>query len=234
MFTTIRLILCAALALASAVTGTASAAPPPRDIHYGTATIRSAQADGLRDDGKGAYGNRLVWVRDNPDASRDDLFAIYTGNKRSFSVFWDGRSATCVGISHVFFEGVAWWEKTAAVGDTFIGGASVWCDTPTGADYWVRYPGMRDEAGEDCVIARRIEGPATSRTYEFTPREMVPGTAADDLHELSEGLLGDGGTAETPGCDARVYEVLNLGKPNETRTVIWEGPAPFLITATVD
>lgn len=215
----LALATAAALALSPAA---ATAAPPTATMHYGSATIRSAPDDALLSDGGGPYAKRLVWVRDQLDPTADDLFAIYTGNRRSLTIRFDGRSVTCVGISHFFFEGAGWWEATDAVGDEFVGGASTWCDTASGPDYWVRYPGMRNEPGEDCVLARRRPDADGRRVYEFTPR---------DVNSLAGSLLGPVGSS---GCDANVYEVVNLGRADETRTVIWSGPSPFLVTASLD
>lgn len=219
----LRGVLAVVLGAGLVVPAAAWAGKPVRSEHYdGSAQIRSAQDHLLKGDGNGAYGGRSgnVFAKNSPDGSVEDLFALYTGSRRSFTITFDGQTVACSGISHLFFESPGWWEKTDQPGKQALGSAGIWCDQPDDTAYAVRYPDYpRDPAttGTDCVVVQRHDDTADGeRTYTFSA-----GGSADGLVAL---------TSSVP-CPAEVFYVTDVSGANRDSDRVWTGAAPFRVTA---
>lgn len=235
-----RTALLATALLAVGASTPALAGPPAQSVHYdGVATITENNTL-LHHDGTSDYGN--TFVQDYaPEEGVEDLFGMYVSQRHIFSItFDDNRRYDCGGVSHVFFEGVDWWEATAAVGDTALGSVGIWCDQGDNTAYAVRYPdyprspSTEERDPDDCVVATRLDDTAEGgRQYRFaTP--AATGTSEPEPGPL-DGILPPGSSTqeEADACEAEVFHVTEVNSSQRTETPQWKGAAAFEVTVTL-
>lgn len=248
MRTTTSTLLCGALVALGAATPAYGGPPAPTSEQYSGAATITGNNDLLRHDGEPVYAHPRgsVFVSNDLDESRNDLFALYVGARHIFSLTFDGRSYDCAGVSHVFFEGNGWWEAAAEPGDSALGTTGIWCDLGNNTAYAVRYPGYPrppatndpDEADSTpCVVATRLEdGSDGGRQYRFATSSAAPGDSQPEQGPLDP-ILNPGGSPQDPAatssCPAKVFHVTNVNNSRRASTQEWSGEAAFEVLASL-
>lgn len=245
MTSSTRRTLGAAVAVALVLPGAAFAGKPAPEITTYAADInfRSAAGDLILDGGHGTYsgadGYRYVHDRHN---GQPDSAVFYTGGD-TYTLRFGETSSPCRFISPVSFRingaGSQWYDDLGVDDAPRLGDAEVTCQAENGSSadrHQVTFPGSAEDPSLQCVVLDRLADTASgARVYAISPRVADPGsegTPPDALYVLTGGQAGDPGTpprAATSGCDAKVWFVRTV-KNRTTRTLVYEGPAPFRMT----